>query len=230
MIAYSHLNLQTSADYSLRTVSLTRPEICPALSIESVVDTNDAKAYIAYIRNVERHVRSSYEYREYVKYLKESMNQSHCVFLRNVSYKNKSASIELHHCPLTLWDVVDLHIRRALDVDATVRTFEIVERVLLDHQQNRIGLVPLSKTVHELVHDGSVFVPLNFVYGDWRSFVAEHDKYITPAQKQVLATMERLTREFNDNPDPHKIPQVLAVRASVFEYAAGGDVDEHSEQ
>ena len=46
------------------------------------------------------------------------------------------------------------------------------------HYRGLVGLIPLSVTAHELVHDGKLIVPLNCVYGKFVQFVKEYYDYI----------------------------------------------------
>ena len=45
------------------------------------------------------------------------------------------------------------------------------------HYEGKIGLVPLTKTAHELVHGGSIFIPLNkdYVFGDYEKLIEEYN-------------------------------------------------------
>jgi hypothetical protein len=211
MLTSMQLHMTPSNDYTMRSISLTDPSKCPSLELPFAVDFNDEKAYVALIRKIENLIRGSYEYREYIKYLKESMDQNRCLFIRAVDYRKKNATIELHHCPFTLWDIVDLHIRKAINETGTVRTFEVVEQVLVNHQENLVGLVPLSETCHELVHEGNLFVPLDSVFGNWPEFVSRYGEYITESQKRILGVMEQLTIKFRETNNPNNIPEILRV-------------------
>jgi hypothetical protein len=46
------------------------------------------------------------------------------------------------------------------------------------HYQNKIGLVPLSKTVHDLTHDGEIFINFKSVFGKFNEFIDEYIDYI----------------------------------------------------
>ena len=63
-----------------------------------------------------------------------------------------------------------------------------------------IGLIPLSETVHELVHTQYLFVPTDKVYGYYKQFVNTYYNYIDPEILDKLDELEKLTIEgkYND--------------------------------
>ena len=193
--------------YRLREVSLVNADDCEMLDISRAINPMDEKNYIKFIYEIERYVRGSYEYKEYVKFLKESQGQGRCVFLGVVDYESDSGRLELHHAPFTLFDIVDIVARKLLAENKTLRTFEVVEQVLVEHQNGRVGLVPLSKTCHQLVHDGQLFIPLDYIYGDYNAFLEEYADYVTASHKHILKVMQEVTAQYNR--DPNVIPEVL---------------------
>ena len=56
------------------------------------------------------------------------------------------------------------------------------------------SFVPLSKSVHQIVHNSSdIVIPLNLVYGDYRAFLEEYDEYI-----EDDALLDKLERKVNE--------------------------------
>ena len=68
------------------------------------------------------------------------------------------------------------------------------------HYKNQVGLVPLSITVHQLVHDGKIFIPLQNVYGNYLDFIEEYGAYISDNTQNILQTKLRMSKEII-NPD-----------------------------
>lgn len=52
------------------------------------------------IKYIERVIRSSYEYRDYIKYLKTTLDINSCTFYEGYSISN-GLSVEIHHSPFT---------------------------------------------------------------------------------------------------------------------------------
>jgi hypothetical protein len=65
--------------------------------------------------------------------------------------------------------------------------------VMFVHYSLMVGLIPLSETVHELVHTQYLFVPTNKVYGYYKAFVQTYYNYIDPELLDKLDELEKLT-------------------------------------
>lgn len=136
-----------------------------------------------YNQSIEKIIRSSNEYRRYIGILKNEFDLTRCKFIDIVDITDgKRVGIEMHHYPLTLYDIVECHRDKlARDPNGSpldpYKTFEIANDIMKLHYQGKIGLVPLSFTAHELVHEGVIFIPLNkdYVFGDYESLIEELD-------------------------------------------------------
>ena len=81
----------------------------------------------------------------------------------------------MHHEPFTLFDYVQVILNKYIDEGKEVRDLMIADEVMELHYANKVGLVPLSKTAHQIVHNSSkLLVPLNMVYGNYNEFVSEY--------------------------------------------------------
>ena len=78
-----------------------------------VYNLEDDKEYEHYIKDIEIQVRRSFEYRQFIKYLRENMNMNKCAFLKGVSNEESfDIKIEIHHYPFTLRDIVEIVYRK----------------------------------------------------------------------------------------------------------------------
>ena len=81
------------------------PKNIPPMDVEDY-DLFDDKEREKYITDLERHIRSSYEYRAMINYLREYMNMNSCAFIPNVTNEtSRKIRIEIHHSPFTLRDI-----------------------------------------------------------------------------------------------------------------------------
>lgn len=158
------------------------------------------KDKIRLIKDVERIVRRSIEYKQYIKFLKDEIDMSECAFFQNINNKtpNSGVSIEIHHEPMTLFDIVNIVVDKWIDLDMDINPLLISEEVMSLHYKNQVGLVPLSATVHQLVHDGKIFIPLQNVYGDYLSFIEEYGAYINDNTMNLLQTKLSMSKEIED--------------------------------
>lgn len=131
-----------------------------------------------YIKTVEQIVRRSEPYKEYVKFLRENFDMNQCLILKNVkSVAGKHYRIEIHHEPFTLFDIIETVINRRLQTGEPITTLPVSDEVMGLHYEGKVGLVPLTVTMHELVHSGRIFIPLQYIYQDYADFFKEYEPY-----------------------------------------------------
>lgn len=139
----------------------------------------EAKEFDKYVKSIEKLVRQSEEYEKYIGFLRNVIGLHTCTFLGNVT--DEMADIEFHHYPFTLYDIVVTVLDNELMNGKSITSFEIASKVIELHFNHKVGLVPLTKTAHELVHAGKIFINLNQVYGYYTKFIEEYAKAINPA-------------------------------------------------
>jgi len=132
------------------------------------------------IRDTEKIIRRSPEYRRYIKYLLTEVNIKKCSFLKNID-KDDDITIEFHHYPFSLYDLVEIVLIKSIAEKKTVKfnTFELANEVMFIHFQNLVGLVPLTKTLHQLAHQNALRIPFYKVYGKVKEFVEKYGDYFT---------------------------------------------------
>ena len=169
------------------------PKDIPVMDIEDY-DLSDDKEREKYINDLERHVRSSYEYRNMVQYLREYMNMNSCAFIPNVTNEvNRKIKIELHHSPFTLRDICVTILNKRMKNNEMLTIESVAYEVMFVHYSLMVGLIPLSETVHQLVHSQYIFIPTDKVYGYYKNFVKTYNDYIDPELLDKLDELERLT-------------------------------------
>lgn len=131
-----------------------------SLMQEKIIDEKEFKNYIL---NIEKLVRTSNEYKNLIKYLKNELNFNSCIYLNKLT--TDDIKIELHHSPYTLFDIVKIMINKFEANDRPYNTFIIAHEVIKLHYMNLVGLVPLSKSMHELVHSSQLKIHKNFHIG-----------------------------------------------------------------
>ncbi len=158
-----------------------------------------------YITTIERLCRSSMEYRDLIDYLKINLGMNFCSYFHKVSKENFGKArvrIEIHHEPFTLYDIVAIILNHRLDEDLSTDMLEIANEVMELHYQGYIGLLPLSETVHQLVHSGKLFVPLQFIDPGFNEFYNQYYDTISKMDglQDMLDAKMRLSKEFAKDP------------------------------
>ena len=155
------------------------------IKMETEAWKQDEKELDKYIKRIEKMVRNSYEYREYIKFLKEEIDMNQCAFFPKLS--REDISLEIHHAPFTLYDITAIVLNETRINDCNATIFDVANKVMKLHYEGMIGLIPLSLTVHQLVHNGDVFIPLDYVHGDIKGFYNKYKNYMTSEQLEVLS-------------------------------------------
>ena len=226
--------------YSLSMVqsSSSEPEVIKLTNIPpyDLNDWNlaDQKDFKKFLSELEKSVRGSFEYQQYIQYLRNSFNMNSCAFYRNVSnVPNPKIKIHVHHDPITLYDICTIIFRKRQTLGEPIDEESIAKEVMWNHYNGFVGLIPLSETAHELVHANYLFVPCTHVFGDYKEFVNMYKQFFTLDQldlikdiedASVLYTSDRAKHLFEqrftyvddsgayDLPDKQKIIQMLNER------------------
>lgn len=161
----------------------------------------DGKEFNNLIKCIEKLIRQSDEYKNYIGYLKNEIGLNNCAVLGNID--DSKVSIEMHHYPFTLFDIVNIVTAYRILNGDLVTSFIIADEVLKLHYDNLIGLVPLCETIHDLVHAGKIFINLKQVFGDVNNFVEKYyggltDDYIVSFNKIVDMSNRNITYSDED--------------------------------
>ena len=152
-----------------------------------------------FIKSVEKIIRSSLEYREFISYLRAELGMNFCMFFNNVSRDDiKNIGIEIHHIPFSLFDIVNIVLRKYETEELTIDPLVIADEVMRLHYEGKVGLVPLSVTVHELYHRGDLFIPLQYVDKGFILFYQEYKDYMKEYE-EMLKRLIVMSRNFNLN-------------------------------
>ena len=164
----------------------------------------DQKDFKRYLSELEKVVRGSYEYQQYIQYLRNSFDMNTCSFYRNVSnIPNPKIKIHLHHDPITLYDICTIIFRKRQTLFESIDEESIAKEVMWNHYNGFVGLIPLSETAHELVHNNYLFVPSTHVFGNWKEFVNMYRQFFTLDQLDTLNDIEEASKNYTDERYKH---------------------------
>lgn len=159
----------------------------------------------AIVKHAEALCRASMEYSDYIAYLRANVGMDACAFFNNISKSNnKKIRIEVHHAPLTLFDIIKLVLDRAIRTGEEINCMLLAEEATRIHYMNQVGLIPLSKTLHEVVHNSDkLVIPLYMIYGDFRAFLNMFSEELElkenkPIRDKIQRVIDQ-TRELNEH-------------------------------
>ena len=138
----------------------------------------DPEVYRQFLKNAESAFRRSAEYKAYKSYLM-GLGLDHCQVLGNIE-ASEQVDVELHHNILNLFDICILICEHVLNTVGHISTFDLVQLLILEHYQNRIGCTFLSTTAHELyTADPEAYIPPEMTFGKWWELLAKYRYGIT---------------------------------------------------
>ena len=160
-------------------------------------DEGDFKRYMKWTESV---IRSSFEYRRFIYYLKSFSDMNHCSVLTRVTNQDSSnIKIEIHHEPLTLYDILIAVLYKRTGMREDLDEYQVSKEVMYWHYRGLVGLIPLCELVHELVHNQYIFIPSTIVVGRWKEFVRLYQKYIPDDTLNTLEKIEEISKVYDLN-------------------------------
>ena len=165
---------------------------------------NNAKSRTKFIKRTERVVRGSMEYKDFIQYISKYMDMNRCAFFLNAGTSDGSGGnklkIERHHTPLTLYDICDIVLQKFIDKGEPINDLMIAQEVLQLHYEGKVGLIPLSKAIHKIVHNTDLIkIPLWLVSDGYIDFLEEYEDQWTKMDgiedklKRAIADSESIT-------------------------------------
>jgi hypothetical protein len=149
----------------------------------------DQKLFVKFIRKVERLVRGNVDYKLYLDYLREEKGLDKCAVFPNVT--SFRAEIQLHHVLSNLYTICVTVCNRLLSTEKKVSTFILADEVIKLHLEDKIALVPLTTTVHEMVHANKMRIPKSQIYGNYQAYYEQHVTFMDDYEKQIYADNEK---------------------------------------
>ena len=166
------------------------------------------KDFKKYIQEIEKCCRNSFEYKNFVNYLRNYMDMNKCAFFKNVSNKDTfKIKIELHHCPFTLYDIVMTVFNKRLFYHEYLEVEMVAKEVMYIHYFCMVGIIPLAETVHELVHNRVLFIPIDNVFGNYQEFITVYKEFIPEDAMQRYEAAEAQTLAYNEQANLQVIQQ-----------------------
>ena len=161
-----------------------------------VFNEKDFKKYISDIENI---CRTSFEYRQFVNYLREYMDMNKCSFFQNVTNSDTfKIKIHLHHSPFTLYDIVMTIFNKRMFYHESLEVEMVAKEVMYIHYFLMVGIIPLAETVHDLVHKQIIFIPVDNVMGNYSEFIETYREFIPEdAMDRFNAAVEH-TKYYNE--------------------------------
>lgn len=158
---------------------------------------------VAFIKAVERMVRTSKYYSRYIAHMKVDLGMNFCQVKGNIIEDDDSGIndlIEMHHGPIfTLFDVVSIILNYMLVKNMKITTFSVANKVIEEHFKHRVQTVMLCETVHQLVHDNKIFLNYKQGFGDLYSFLETYYEGLDKMQIDKIIDYIEKSKKYDSN-------------------------------
>lgn len=155
------------------------------------------------VKRIERYIRGSNEYKDYIAFLRENVGMDACAFFNNINKDtSRSLRIEVHHTPYTLFDLTKIVVNKYIEEGLPLNELLIAEEVMKNHYSNMVGLIPLSKTLHQMVHgDNSekIVIPAYMIFGNYKKFIEEYGQYMDDGDFKKVELLIQRTKEIKES-------------------------------
>lgn len=189
-------DVKSVAGQRVKRVHIDKPIVIPRLP----VITND-KQRVKLTKQIESYCRTSLEYSDLIAYLRKYVDMNECTFLNEFKAEKKKGMIEVHHAPFTLFSIVDVVMRKQEETIGYIDELVVAEEVMRLHYSGLVGLIPLSITCHQLVHDDQLTIPLWCVYGKFVEFTKRYYDWIPDSLLMALDEQVQLSKKFRAHPE-----------------------------
>lgn len=139
-------------------------------------DMDSDKSLKRFIKTVEGLVRVSNEYKKYISIVKDEYGLKNDMIMSNIT--DDMATTEYHHYPFTLYEITEIVVNKKIMEDEQFTSISVAEDILKLHFDNKVGLVLLTKTNHQLAHAGKILIPMSSVFGNVNEFINDYKEYI----------------------------------------------------
>lgn len=171
--------------------------------IENEIHLKTKAEIFSFVNEIKAICRKSLEYEDYTSYLRTNVGMDSCAFFKGISKQtNRKIKIEIHHTPLTLADIIRIVVKKAIATGEELNSLLLAEEVMELHYANRVGLIPLSKTLHELADNtDKLKIPIYMIYGNFKEFIKAYEDYIDEEDdiKAKIAQMIAWTKELKSS-------------------------------
>lgn len=178
-----YINLLSSSLY-LDNLSDDNDEDNYSVSIPISLVSEENMAH-KFTENIKASIRSSIEYKQWVKWFKERYAPVVC------SVSDNTTTIEVHHHPLTLEDYVDIALAFIYNNNLVYTSHLIADIVMRWHYSNMVGACFMSKTYHMRFHeDHDINIPEDCIHWDPIKFLMDPivKQYVNEYIKEKIVT------------------------------------------
>lgn len=157
----------------------------------------DVDLYKRFLQNAIRRFRTSVFYTNYKSYLMD-LGLDRCQIMPGITSEIVGAKgIEMNHNFLTIFDIALLITEHTINTKGQISTFDLVQLLKEEHKANRIPIVMLCKTIHQIYHnEDDIYLPAQMCFGYWVELLQKYNQGIT--KHIAMKTIDYINHSINN--------------------------------
>jgi len=168
---------------------------CPFSLPLRITSFENEKTYVAFIKNCEKLIRQSSEFKLWRDYIRDVLHATTCSISNEISGE---VSISIHHHIPDLFTLAKALINRKLASETPFSTFDICLEAIELHFTNHVGYTPLIESLHEKFHNGYLRIPVEYIRGDYQYFIDNLMSFLD--DDDITKIMDRTAVHVQDAP------------------------------
>lgn len=162
---------------------------------ETLMDTEE---YYRFLKNAETLFRNTRDYKYYKSFIM-GLGLNRCQVHSNITSDMDGMTIEMHHNMLNLFDIAFVICEHVLNTTKYITTFDLVYLLEKVHKENKVQLVMLSLTPHQLYHNSYLFIHPRMCFGKWWEFLEEYKYGIYVISDKLISYLNQAINEGDSN-------------------------------
>lgn len=139
--------------------------------------------YIKFIKNCEKLLRGSLEYKLWRNYITDVLQIQTCAITEE---RRDQCTTDIHHHPVSLYVIIKSLINEKLEKEEPFCSFDICTKAIELHFQNHVGFINLLSSIHEKFHNGFLNIPRSLIMGNYNAYLEEYSKYLDEAELEII--------------------------------------------
>lgn len=186
------MNSITDLDIEIKGIKKNKPKLkadgCVLPFYQTKKSLNDLQTFNNFIKNVEKMIRKSKEYKHYKDYLMNEVGLNYCAVFPNINTtSSEDVTIEMHHGPiLTLYDYCSIVTNHFLENNLPVTSFRVYYTVIEEHYLNNVQVVMLCDLAHKLFHNQQLYINPKQAWGHLDKFVEKYSDGIDDRMFNII--------------------------------------------
>lgn len=178
-----------------------------------ITDFEVEKEHNKFVKAVESLIRRSPEYKLWVNYIKDTQSYNYCFFTNEIG---EEVTIDIHHHPFTLYDLVVMAVDDKISKEIPFASVDIMEEILKLHYEDKVGYIPMIRTLHEKYHNGFLDIPISIVLGNWKELFKLYPDMSPDIKDKVsrLASIDTVATPISWAKDAYLVNKIEIANAS----------------